>query len=305
MDEIASGLDDSPWLSATSWWMPKHYPVSAWVRHAPFAFWIVDALRPSSVVELGTHWGFSYFAMCEAIARLGLPSTAFALDTWVGEEHAGRYGEEVYAYVSATNDADYSSFSTLLRGFFDDSLGAVADGSVDLLHIDGRHGYDDVKHDFESWLPKLSERGVVLFHDTEERKDDFGVWQFWAEISETYPSFGFEHEHGLGVLGVGERQAAPLARFFEAARTDGDRIRADYSRLGEEVSRIQSWSGLPAQLAAEREERAAQVQRLETEIRERDDLIVGLGNQLDEVHASTSWKLTRPLRRLTGRLRKS
>ena len=32
---------------------------TSWVPHIPFAFWLVDALRPRTVVELGTHTGNS------------------------------------------------------------------------------------------------------------------------------------------------------------------------------------------------------------------------------------------------------
>jgi hypothetical protein len=43
---------------------------------------------------------------------------------------------------------EYSAFSTLIRLTFDDALGDFADGSLDLLHIDGRHLDADVGDDF-------------------------------------------------------------------------------------------------------------------------------------------------------------
>ena len=49
-----------------------------------------------------------------------------------------------------------------VRCTFAEALQHFPDGSVDLLHIDGRHFYEDVKEDYESWLPKLSDRAVVL-----------------------------------------------------------------------------------------------------------------------------------------------
>ena len=148
---------------------------------------------------LGYHISF----FCEAALRLGLDTRAYALDTWQGNDQAGIYGEEVFDSVTAINQSDYSSFSTLLREYFDDSLAAIPDGSIDLLHIDRRHGFDDVTHDFEAWLPKLSHRDVVILHDIVEHQEGFGVWRFWETVKTRYPSFAFEHSHGLGVLGVG------------------------------------------------------------------------------------------------------
>ena len=202
-------------------------PQSAWLRHGPFAMWLVGILRPRRIVELGTHNGYSYFAFCQAVKEHRLSSTCIAVDTWMGDEHAGFYGDEVYEAVVQRN-ASYADFSTLLRKTFDAALEDIEDGSVDLLHVDGRHFYDDVKADFESWIPKLSSRAVVLFHDTEVRERGFGVWRYWAEISQNRPALNFPHEHGLGVLFWGQELQNPddgnnIARLIRLLDTDGVR----------------------------------------------------------------------------------
>ena len=189
-------------------------PQSGWLHHGPFVMWLVGALQPGKVVELGTHKGFSYFAICQAVQEHGLSTTCIAVDTWQGDEHAGFYGEEVYDAVAALN-APYAGFSKLLRKTFNAALDDVADGSVDLLHVDGRHFYEDVKEDFESWIPKLSPHAVVLFHDTEVRERGFGVWKYWAEISADRPSLNLPHGHGLGVLFWGQTRTQRGDRILE------------------------------------------------------------------------------------------
>ncbi|MDQ1608557.1 MAG: hypothetical protein QOE16_1289 [Microbacteriaceae bacterium] len=290
------------WLSPASYWMPTHFTITAWMEHAPFASWIVDALQPRSIVELGTHWGYSYFAFCEAVKRLGLDTRTYALDTWAGEEHAGVYGEEVFDYVSAVNRTEYADFSTLIRGYFDDSLDKIEDGSVDLLHIDGRHRLPDVTHDFESWVPKLSSRAVVLFHDIAEHQEDFGVWEFWEGVSQRYRSFAFEHNHGLGVLGVGADLPGAMERFFDAAESSPEAVRATYERLGGAVSELASVYSRPAELQHELNQLRAEIDR-EARVPGLDARIVDLQNQLDAVHSSTSWKVTQPIRTFVSRIR--
>jgi hypothetical protein len=207
---------------------------SAWIGHAPFAFWLVENLKPDRLVELGTHHGYSYFCFCQQVASLKLPTSCVAVDTWTGDEHAGFYDETVFNTVQAINTANYSSFSRLLRMTFDDAVRQFNDGSIDLLHIDGRHLYEDVKHDFETWHSKLSNRSVVLFHDTEVYERDFGVFRFWTEISQEFPCFEFTHGFGLGVLGFGRDICPALRPLFDASQNveRAAAIRGSYERLG-------------------------------------------------------------------------
>ena len=197
---------------------PQHFSVPApWAGHIPFASWLVAVQKPETLVELGAYSGISYMAFCQAIKEQGLPTKAYAVDTWLGDAHAGAYGETIYQTLQREHDPRYASFSTLLRMTFDEALPQFSNGSVDLLHIDGLHTYEAVRHDFETWLPKMSHRGVVLFHDTNVFRDDFGVHRLWAELSVRYPSMQFSHSNGLGVLLVGAQQPPELLQLCGAS----------------------------------------------------------------------------------------
>lgn len=196
---------------------PRSLSLSAWLGHIPFASWLIEQLQPTSIVELGTHRGASFLAICQVVQEQGLSSRVFAVDTWQGDEHAGYYGDEIYNELREYQQRNYAGISEMLRMRFNEALEYFADGSIDLLHIDGLHTYDAVREDFETWRPKLSPRAVVLFHDTCVRERGFGVWQYWSEISRQFPSFEFTHTHGLGVLLVGEDRHPALAHLAERA----------------------------------------------------------------------------------------
>jgi predicted O-methyltransferase YrrM len=304
-------------LSAAAYWQPAHLMRSAWIEHGSFASTIIDVLRPSRLVELGTHHGYSYFAFCEAIARLGLPTTAVAVDSWEGDEHAGFYGEHVYRSVSRINE-EYSGFSTLKRSYFDAALPDFEDGSIDLLHIDGRHRYEDVLHEFTSWLPKMSPRGVMLFHDTNEFRAGFGVHQFWSEVEVQYPSFHFLHAHGLGVLGVGSELDPRVREMFDTMNAETDLYRRAFFALGADIKRRYNLESKP-QRVEELESRVAEVTKaLAAEERRREEEQLRLAEKQRELRAarralsdvleSTSWKVSGPVRAvgsLLGRGRRS
>lgn len=210
---------------------------SDWVGHIPFAYWLIEAATPGRLVELGTHSGNSYLSFLQCIDELKLDTQCFAVDTWQGDEHAGFYDDSVYQELATFHDQRYQSFSRLVRSTFDDALGHFEDKSIDILHIDGLHTYEAVKHDFESWRPKLSDRAIVLLHYINVREGSFGVWKFWEELKLIYPSFSFSHSHGLGVLLVGADVPARVQRFGKLIAVpdghDSQLVQSYFGSLGE------------------------------------------------------------------------
>jgi glycosyltransferase involved in cell wall biosynthesis len=193
---------DFPKLLEAAYFRPTRlvFPDS-WIGHIPFAAWLIKTSKPSIFVELGTHSGNSYLAFCQAVKEDRLLTRCYAIDTWKGDKHAGFYGEEIYSELYKYHEQHYSSFSSLLRMTFDEGVSYFGDGSIELLHIDGLHTYEAVKHDFTTWLPKLSPHAIVVFHDTNVREREFGIWKYWQEICLQYSlSFEFVHAHGLGVV---------------------------------------------------------------------------------------------------------
>lgn len=180
----------------------------AWLGHSPFAYWLTAFVRPRVLFELGTHSGNSYFTFCQAVREHGLSTRCHAVDLWTGDRHSGSYEASIHESVARHNEANYAPWSSLWRMSFDEAVTRVPDGGIDLLHIDGLHTYEAVRHDFETWQPKLSEDAWVLFHDTHVREEDFGVWRFWDELkARTSRHLEFSHSHGLGVLATGKNRA--------------------------------------------------------------------------------------------------
>jgi len=223
------------YLTSSAFLLPASIRESAWSEHVPFAFWLVEVLRPRTLVELGTFHGMSFLAFCQSIKANATGTKAYAIDTWKGDPHAGTLPDHVYRDLHAIVSERYPTIATLIRSDFASAARPFADGSVDLLHVDGFHTYEAVNSDFHAWQSKLSENSIVLFHDTQVFDRDFGVYKFWQEIRAGRPSFEFEHGHGLGVVGFGTAFPPAIEALFTAGETDPAFVRTVFARLGRGV----------------------------------------------------------------------
>ena len=185
---------------------------SAWSELIPALFCMFTILRPRRFVELGVHNGMSFFAGCQAAEFLGLDTQCVAIDSWIGDPHASFHSIEVFNQFRATMKELYPS-QHYIQAYFKDASQCFDEESIDLLHIDGYHSYAAVRDDFETWLPKMSQIGVILFHDINQHEGGFGVWRFWEELKERYPTFSLFHSHGLGILYAGLQSNSILDLF--------------------------------------------------------------------------------------------
>lgn len=298
--------------------------IESWHLHTPFAFLIIALQRPKLVVELGTHRGDSYCAFCQAVDELALETTCVAVDHWKGDDQTTPYSEDVYEELCRYHDPRYGRFSRLLRSSFDDAAITFNEGSIDLLHIDGHHTYESVQHDYETWLPKMSCRGVILFHDIRVRDRDFGVWKLWEELRGSFPNIEFSFGHGLGVLAVGAEIDADVLSFFRQFNDSRKTFESLFLRLGLASSLSARQPRLESDLQQTRaaaaeiadrlaivegnvERKAAEVRRLSEELgRKTADAETAkaraqdYGRTVDALRRSLSWRATAPFRAIAS-----
>lgn len=162
---------------------------SAWKGHRSFAKWLVETIQPAVIVDLGVDYGHSSFYL--AIPNIG---TIYAVDTF---DSIGYYVEHTdnYKHVNAMKEKYNFDNIVFIQGLFDDVAKTWSE-QIDILHIDGDHSYELVKHDYETWKKFLKEGSVIMFHDTESFPDSVG--RFFRELEMPHKCH-FKKSAGLGV----------------------------------------------------------------------------------------------------------
>lgn len=191
---------------------PEMLTQSPWVGHRRFAYDFVRYFKPNVIVELGSYYGCSAFSFLQAIKDQHLETSFFAVDTWQGDNYTKNdYQEDIYSAYKTVQESCFNMLHCrMLRMTFDCACANFRDGEIELLHIDGSHSYEDVKHDYELWKKKVSPLGVIFFHDVAEDLlfgETMGSHIFWEELK-AQEQFTLEmpFSNGLGVLFFSEEQ---------------------------------------------------------------------------------------------------
>ncbi len=309
-DSSLNEISHDPYLFSVS-----NYMQSAWLGHAPFLKFLIREQKPGVFVELGVHNGFSYFVGCQSIQECSLNTKSFAVDHWEGDNQAGLFDDSVYQGVINLN-AKYSDFSTILKMSFVDALNTFKDQTIDLLHIDGFHSYEAIKEDFETWLPKVSQNGIILLHDIHVRRNTFGVYRFWRELKAQFKTIEFVGSHGLGVVFLGE---VPVGKLHELVNLSLDgglaQIQGTFGSITDDVVQNAKSVELDSALAerdsalVERDsalaERDSALAERDSALAERDSALAERDSALaerDGVLNSTVWKIFKPYRMLKDKL---
>src|SRR5262249_25615356 len=114
----------------------------------------------------------------------------------------------------------------------------------------------------ENWRPKVSDRGIILFHDVVERTADFGVWRLWEELTAQHRSFTFVHEHGLGLLAMGSDLPDEVQALLDLRDPDVEPVRTGVHEMGRRLQYdAEVEKGLAERDAARSERDAARSER--------------------------------------------
>ena len=177
--------------------------------YAKVIYSLVLSVKPDCVVEIGSAYGYSTCFIAAALQRRQR-GILFSIDPHEKTEwNDGKQTDDTYTIVrKRLLILRLSGFVEMIRAY---SYQAVENWSrpIDILLIDGSHTYEDVKQDFEKFLPHVIPGGYIAFHDTlwkyhkQNRyyREDQGVPRFVQELLDSgYPMVTISGGWGLTIL---------------------------------------------------------------------------------------------------------
>lgn len=154
---------------------------------------LIELIRPQLIVQLGVAPTSYGTVLCEAVAALGTTSRCLIINTTPEDE-----SEAVKAWW-AGRERLYDGFLQRLPQAA--ALAQLADGTIELLSLNGEAPYAALRSCLETWVPKLSPRAVLVFHNLQAHG---GGLKLWKQQASRHPHLALPYAGGLGLLAPGE-----------------------------------------------------------------------------------------------------
>ena len=228
-------MEEREFLSSASWWMPRlRGEPSRWAVHIPLAFWLIEAVKPKTIVQLGARPDDAYFAFCEAVEKLSLESRCFAIDTRNDQLEFMKVCAEVDRRLFQRDNLPHRDFSYLLSTQLDLALESFADRSIDILHIHAMSDFETAFRYFEVWLPKMSDQGLVLLDGVSYGTGRAEPGRLAQNLGGRFPMIEFHHGDHLALVATGTRLPEKIVALLSSSEADPIRARFEscYERLG-------------------------------------------------------------------------
>lgn len=156
--------------------------VRGWTGTHPFLTTIVEQVKPSTIIEIGSYLGQSAITMAKATQRLNLGAKILCIDTWLGSPEHWRNDRcndlRYFKYFGEGISSMYDQFViNMIVNKVDEVVVPIPNTSknafailqwknvtADLIYVDGSHEKNDVYEDIILYS-KLLNKGGHLFGD--------------------------------------------------------------------------------------------------------------------------------------------
>lgn len=196
------GQRDAPLAigSRAIFWSPRYTAPSPTLRHLPFLFWLVETMRPASVVQLGLRDGVGFMGLCQAIDKLSLDSVCLGLNL------TQDVGTKLPDKLRETHSALYSDFSSILTDDLHRAARHMRSAPIDLLVIDAAVDDAFLTSLQAHWTDLLSDHAVIVLHAPEERLSSPEAKSFHDGLLQAHPVISFpQAQPGLDVILYGKQ----------------------------------------------------------------------------------------------------
>jgi predicted O-methyltransferase YrrM len=179
----------APDLSVLEQTVTGAHGVSGTSGHALFLFNLVLALQAQLVVEIGLGPGDSTSVFLLALKQTGGQLISIDIhEQPVAERKVDIVGERArWTFIHKPSEEAAKEWPPNRK--------------IDILLIDGKHSYNQVKLEYKLYKPLMQKGGYVLFHDSETIN---GVRKFTQQLLRREGGVQFPQSNGLFVIRVGQ-----------------------------------------------------------------------------------------------------